>query len=172
MAKIIEVLSRDDFIFRNCEYEDGGFVINDKKLTNVEYSMTKEVPNSYFWYLLFLRRIAKFYGDNFSSLDGYKNFSDDISNYQIERIKADELTDYEKIITIPSYYIRFSVLQPILIQDLNIWERSFADFIIERQASINQYGLSYGGAAAKFISAMLMNSEKNTSVQELQVLNF
>lgn len=172
MAHIIEVLSRDDFIFRDTEYDLSGFVIDDNKLTDLTYSNKKEIGNLYFWYLFFLRRIDTFHENRSTSFYRYKNFSKDKSVYQLEKISADSLTSTEKHSIISDYYVPFYLIKPVLIRDLNIWEKSFVDFILERQSSVNIHGFNYDQAASKFISALLTSSETSTSVQKIQILNF
>jgi len=163
--QIVSTLSRDGFLMRNKEYPEAtGFIINNKKVESISAINLDHQSIGYYLQLLFLKRIDKFHSHVANVL-----FSDDISTYQTEKITESNITSDENIIQIPSLFVNFSVVKPLLIKDLNAWETAFAKFIKTRQDATNIEGLDYEDVSSKFINSVLL--DKNQA-QDVQILNF
>ncbi|WP_054725168.1 hypothetical protein [Paucilactobacillus hokkaidonensis] len=69
MDEVGIVLSRDEFLLRNTDGLDAELVVNLNKLLAITPDNLDHVSNGYFWQLLLLYRVNKFYTEKSSRLD-------------------------------------------------------------------------------------------------------
>ncbi|KRK40540.1 hypothetical protein FC07_GL000312 [Loigolactobacillus bifermentans DSM 20003] len=170
MDEVGIVLSRDEFLLRNTDGLDAELVVNLNKLLAITPDNLDHVSNGYFWQLLLLYRVNKFYTEKSSRLDLFNPYflhTGDVKTSQT--IKMDNISDPEKDLQIPGIFPSFYSLQPVLIRDINIWESEFSKFIAERQGKLLNSGLNYQDASNALMYSVLNETQQN---QQVQILNF
>ncbi|WP_155287879.1 AbiH family protein [Lacticaseibacillus zhaodongensis] len=167
---LVATLSRDGYLTKQVTDKQPVFyVINREKLSNITSQNIQNVPDGYFWQLLMLSKIDTYYRKHSFEYRTNVYFSENVTEQDTEEITSTNVTSFELENNVAALFPAFSMIKPLLIKELKIWESSFARFIADQQQVATVGGLNYKESSKRLIDSVLSVDHKQ---QYVQVLNF